>query len=376
MDDLRNVGFNGSLGKIMLPEWIPPNKFVITQEVIELFDHHKDLFVKVLQYLSKSEKKPLFITIDSLKAIDDKNLSDLILPIIEDYNPKFIEKSFLYKKKKSCTIAVAQIFCENENQFPFKHTDETVVFEKIQKLIKYLNPFNVDILCLPELTTSKQILNDLFLDTKIKIPVIIGGSFYDGNFNSCPIIITYLGDKKIIVQEKMHPSQWEDSCYPNKAMCKGQSINIISTDYGTFSVLLCLDGLLESQNLLQYCLEQVIDLDLIFVISKTIETQEFHDRMHELASRYRKYCIFSNAMRPGYSGVYSPLDRKYHDEHLEEFRYPRCKNDKSKCIISKPDEERVLIFNLGIHEKAESHPTKYVDNYSNIKLIKEDKWAR
>ncbi|MFZ0675746.1 MAG: hypothetical protein WB811_04985 [Methanoregula sp.] len=96
--------------------------------------------------------------------------------------------------------------------------------------------------------------------------------------------------------------------------------------------------------------------------------------MHELSTRNRKYCIFVNSATFGHSGLYTPLERDFHDEKLNAYQYPSCTDDKSKCIILKPTEERIMIINLEVREKAEYHPTKIVNQYSNIKLVLDKKW--
>lgn len=210
----------------MLPDWISPGNFVITQEVITLFENKREILVKIVDYLSKLETKPLFITIDSLKMIKDKNLRDLINPIISTHNSKFVQKSLCNQKRNNCTVGIIQMNFENENKFPFKLKDEKEITKKIEKILNYLEPYNIDILCFPELIPSKKIIDEIFLKQDKKIPIIIGGSFYNGNFNSCPIIIDYLGRNEIVIQEKINLSKWEDSCFPQKAMCKGRTINI------------------------------------------------------------------------------------------------------------------------------------------------------
>ena len=134
----------------MLPDWISPGNFVITQEVITLFENKREILVKIVDYLSKLETKPLFITIDSLKMIKDKNLRDLINPIISTHNSKFVQKSLCNQKRNNCTVGIIQMNFENENKFPFKLKDEKEITKKIEKILNYLEPYNIDILCFPE----------------------------------------------------------------------------------------------------------------------------------------------------------------------------------------------------------------------------------
>src|SRR5208337_3333753 len=118
----------------MLPDWISPENFVITQEVIALFENKRDILVKIVEYFSKIEDKPLFITIEVLKTIKDKNLLKAIDPILSSYNPKYVLRSLCHQKRKSCTIGIIQLNFENEKIFPFKIINEDEITKKFEKI--------------------------------------------------------------------------------------------------------------------------------------------------------------------------------------------------------------------------------------------------
>jgi hypothetical protein len=127
---------------------------------------------------------------------------------------------------------------------------------------------------------------------------------------------------------------------------------------------------MEIDNVLAYCKEHSIVLDTIFIIAKTNEINDFHTKFHDIATRHRKYCIFSNDAQFGYSGFFSPLDKQYFDKkNLEQYRYPECTNDNSICLLMTPNESTIFICNLELYNKSEFQPTKLADQYSNIKII-------
>ena len=119
---------------------------------------------------------------------------------------------------------------------------------KIFKALDIANKNKVNIVCFPELSFTKEWVEEI--KDKYMEMIIIGGSYYDGGYNVCPIII----DREYIEPpyKKCCPSPIENPETTGRGMKSGNIIYIFQTKCGRFSVLTCIDYTKHSRRVCEY----------------------------------------------------------------------------------------------------------------------------
>jgi predicted amidohydrolase len=100
--------------------------------------------------------------------------------------------------------------------------------------------------------------------------IIIGGSYYENEFNTCPTII----DGAVFYIQKANPSPNFENKRGGRGMRRGNENFVFQTEYGKFSVLICFDYRKELSKILDNPDEKIKNVDFIIVpeYNKDIET--------------------------------------------------------------------------------------------------------
>ncbi|MGD2072199.1 MAG: tetratricopeptide repeat protein, partial [Candidatus Thorarchaeota archaeon] len=132
------------------------------------------------------------------------------------------------------------------------------VKKKIFEALEIAKKYNIDIICFPELSTTKEWVD---LAKKYNM-IIIFGSYYSHGFNTCPIIVN--GQDYYI--QKINPSpQFETEIVQGMKMKKGKKIFALKTKCGTFAVLICIDYLKEGHRIVFNSNKEIRSVDFIIV---------------------------------------------------------------------------------------------------------------
>lgn len=197
--------------------------------------------------------------------------------------------------------------------------NEDVVRNKYEKFLLKAKEHSVNILCFPEISLTREFLNELknFAD-KINI-IIIGGSFYHDRKNICPIIIPH--GKEIYFTEKINLAPVEESIFSDQGASNGDKLYIIkNSDFGSFAVLICIDFLDDEIKNRIYR----EDIDFLFVISLNNKSEDFHIDMNRDCMKNKDgiYIVYSNSVAKmngksvgnGKSAVFGLIDELYLDK--------------------------------------------------------------
>ena len=134
-----------------------------------------------------------------------------------------------------------------DSEFGYSLLEESLVKKKVFSAIDFAKANSVDLIIFPELSTCRGWLEEAKANTEL---VIIFGSYYENNFNTCPVII----NGHITPVKKIHPSNPYEGGEIVKGckMSSGDEISIFQTNIGSFAVLICMDFIKESRRLLNH----------------------------------------------------------------------------------------------------------------------------
>lgn len=229
--------------------------------------------------------------------------------------------------------------------------------EKIFNALYLAAKEKVNIICFPELSFLKEWVKEI--KKEYKEMVIICGSYYEDEFNICPIII----DGKYFEYKKVYPSPHESPGRTEYGMKAGDVIYKFKTKYGIFSVLICIDC--------RELIDKVRDVDYVINPSYDPNPSRFQQaysleaRDHEITTiqanaaqqsvvkdgkkftEYGKSCIISNE--------YSPFIDGFRNDGFKQ------KEDNIPYKICEATGEMMIIANINI--KIKSPPRPITTNY-------------
>jgi Tfp pilus assembly protein PilF len=195
----------------------------------------------------QSEDKSIHILIDKANSPSESICSGR--PI----EPKIIYEYISNTKKNWIRFCLVQLDYDLAAislpaEFGWEMTDGYAIKEKIFKALERAHSDKVDIICFPELSFSKEWINEI--TRMYKDIIIIGGSYYQNGYNICPIIINgYVLDPPY---KKCTPSIFETDAVTGRGMKSGDIIHIIQTEQGRFTVLTCSDYTQHSERICRY----------------------------------------------------------------------------------------------------------------------------
>ncbi|MDW5548754.1 retron St85 family RNA-directed DNA polymerase [Methanosarcina sp.] len=270
----------------------------------------------------------------------------------------FVSKSI----KETVRIATVQLDFTLSSSFPPGILDKSGVFNKINRVLEKANKNKVDIICFPELSFCQEWLPQI--KEKYSDITIIAGSYYSETKNNvCQIISN--SSNYIPPQLKIKPSIFEKGEYIQK-MVPGELVNIYTSQYGKFAVLICRDFPVFAP----YLRDRT---DIIFVPSYNKEVNRFYSDAQTHVQNCSSYVIISNSSQYGGTSIFGIMHNAYFDE-LMTMGYKR-KNDKTYNLCEIKEKEEGLIFaDFNIVHKSIQIPTVSDPEYeikpvTNIKRI-------
>jgi tetratricopeptide (TPR) repeat protein len=242
--------------------------------------------------------------------------------------------------KKDCLrICLVQLDILLTEKFPYKLIEKGKIEEKILKALEVANQQDVDIICFPELSFAKEFVSKV---KKYKDMIIIAGSFYDQNFNKCPVIVN--GEEYPVY--KINPSPYlETEIARGKGMKSGKDIKIFGTKDRkfTFGVLICLDYLAESYRLYNYESNNVEGVNFIFNPSFNPDPERFQRRADTDCENYHVDIVQTNVSKYGGTCIVG-VEHKDVIKRLIDEGYRQ--NDGTKYKLCESFDEMMIIADL------------------------------
>ena len=258
-------------------------------------------------------------------------------------------------KQEIVRIAVAQISFELTESFPFTVKNRDKVKTKVFSALEIAKQNGANIVCLPELCLCEDWIGEI----KEQCPgmIVIGGSFYKDNRNTCPVIME--SDAVIPYQPKITPAVVEYD------MLSGDGIYRYETRFGKFVILICTDF----DDLAHYFREA--DIDMIFCPAFNSANERFWSEAHSHVERTPSYILIANTGLHGGTSIFGQLDNKYFRELADRGCKERKDMTYKLCEVKEGCEEVIFAdFNL-IHKSVQkptpSNQNKMIKSVDNIR---------
>ncbi len=305
--------------------------------------------------LVTTEKKAPLTT--KLIRVGMQNINDIFRPDLKNLNiPRIQTVHISDTQNEIVRIAVIQFCYKLTKSFPLALENKEECKHKIISALDNAKSDGANIACLPELCMFEEWVQDI----KSRYPdmIIIGGSYYKNDFNECPVIMNI----EVPPQLKKFPSRPEDPEITGRGMKSGDKLYRYETQFGTFSVLVCIDFL----NYAKFC----DHTDIIFCPSysdaKGIE--RFHEYANSHVTNIPSYIIISNTALFGGTSIFGQLHRDYY-RGLVENGCKRSDIDSYKLCDLEKGFEGIIIADFDLVHKSPQVPTP-VDSNKVIKSIK------
>lgn len=290
------------------------------------------------------------------KAVGVKKESEIIYKYISDTTKEWV---------KFCLVQLDfSIKCHSSMEFCYVLKDKIKIKKKVFRCLEIAEENDTDVICFPELSFAKEWVEEI--KNKFKDMIIIGGSYYEGGYNICPIIIygVYIEPP----YKKHKPSTFENPETTGRGMKSGKSIYIFQTKCGMFAVLSCIDYADQSYRVCRYC-----DVGVDFIINPCYDNNisRFQPRCNSDCEDYGVNIIQVNKSEEESEYGKSCIIGKEHKSILKRLIDDKFKPvDDIKYKLFQLNGEMMMIADLNISIKA---PPVSVDiNYTGrIKVRKE-----
>jgi len=247
--------------------------------------------------------------------------------------------------KDRLRVCIVQLDFSLTKKFPFQLENKEVVKEKILKALEVAQENKVDIICFPELSFAQDFVNEIKEKNYNNI-IIIGGSYYQDNFNICPVII----NGEVYPVYKICPSYLERDVEPGKGMKSGNDIKIFRTNDNKFKfvVLVCLDYSDSSGN--KYLLYQRQrdgeGINFIFIPSHNEDIDGFQKTADTDCVNYKVDLIQTNVKEYGGTCIIGVEDKDFIEMRLINDGYR--KKDGIKYKLCEAEGEMMIIADLSL----------------------------
>lgn len=236
-------------------------------------------------------------------------------------------------------------------EFGYVLHEEEKIKSKVFKALKIAVENNVDIVCFPELSFSKEWIEEI--KTQYKGMIIIGGSYYDKGYNVCSIIINGMCIDP--AYKKYHPSPFETPEPTGRGMKSGNYIYIFQTKYGRFSVLTCIDYADLSFPICRYKNKRIKGVDFIINPCYDQNIKRFQHRCNSDCEDYGINIIQVNRAPDGEKYGGTCIIGKEHEIILNKLKDEKFKpEDDIKYKLCQANSEMIMITDLNIDIKAPS----------------------
>jgi len=179
--------------------------------------------------------------------------------------------------------------------YVLREDGKELVKQKIFSALKVAQDEKVNIVCFPELSMAPEWVEQI--KNEFKDMVIIGGSYYEKRFNTCPVII--LGTKYLI--RKINPSpDIEEETEPERGMRQGKEILVFQARFGRFVVLICIDYVNEVHHILHNPDQEKRNVDFIVNPSYNRDVVDYQQQANQdCRAGNRPYVFQINALTKG-----------------------------------------------------------------------------
>jgi predicted amidohydrolase len=182
-------------------------------------------------------------TIDNLRRyfklteqIPESIKADLLPTYLEDGYPRIEYIDIDRTSRDWVRVCLVQLDFKLSEKYPYviKHEHKEEIRSKIMSALKIAKHEMIDIICFPELSFSKEWIDEVC--AFYNCGIVICGSYYEGDKNISKIII----DGKVYDYEKCHSSILEEKV-GGIGLEPGETIFVFQTEYGCVSILNCVD---------------------------------------------------------------------------------------------------------------------------------------
>ena len=332
--------------------------------------NYLDTFIKVLKKYNNideisKEIEELLLHILRISDVLDGELTEEITDKIKgkpytakptvkgkEKEPKIIYKYIADTQKQWVRFCLVQMDFSLKSQHAPKEYGNVLkekgkIKNKIFKALDIANKNKVDVICFPELSFAKGWVEEI--KDKYNEMIIIGGSYYDGGHNVCPIIIN--GEYIDPTYKKCCPSPIENPETTGRGMKSGNIIYIFQTKCGRFSVLTCIDYTKHSRRVCEYEEGNCVD----FIINPSYDKNifRFQSRCNSDCEDYDINVIQVNKSPDNGKYGGTCIIGKEHDDILNKLINDGFKpKDDIKYKLFQLNCEMMIIANLNIRIKA------------------------
>jgi len=247
--------------------------------------------------------------------------------------------------------------------------EEDKIKSKVFQALEIAKENRVNVICFPELSFAKKWVNEM---SQYKDMIIIGGSYYDEEYNICPIIIN--GECVSPPYKKIQPSPMENPQSTGRGMKSGNNLFIFQTKYGRFAVLTCSDYTPEHISLIcNYDIGGRKGVD--FIINPRLEKNmlKHQERCNVDCRDYDVSIIQINKAPEGDKYGKSCIIAKEHDTLLEKYQKDGIKpEDDIKYKLCQLEGETIMIVDLSRKAPPVDISSKYPGRISVRKVYKYD----
>ena len=251
-------------------------------------------------------------------------------------------------------------------EFAYFLKDSVKIKKKVFQALDIAEKNKVDIICFPELSFEKEWVDSI--TNKYKDMIIIGGTYYDAGHNICPIILD--GEILSPPYSKHRPSPFQSCETTGRGMNPGNTIYILQTACGRFSVLTCIDYADQSYRVCRYSEYGINGVDFIVNPCYDSNILRFQSRCNsDCEDNGVTVLQINRAPENGKFGE-TCIIAKEHETILERLQLEGFKpKDNIKYKLFRAEQEMLVIldFNIKITPPV-SLPTHYT---GRIKLSKE-----
>jgi len=233
-----------------------------------------------------------------------------------------------------------------EFAYILKEKDE--VKKKVFSALEIAKQENVNIICFPELSFDKEWVESI--KEQYKEMIIVGGSYYENEFNTCPIIIE--GEDYYV--QKAKPSPGFEKKISGRGMKCGRKNFVFQTRYGKFVVLICFDYQRLVSRILDASDEKIRSVDFIIVPEYNKDIDTFQTQADaDCRKNPFPYILQVNAVKIenveiGGTCIFGMEHKNFLDRYENDGFRPT--GDKYKLIEAKG--EMMIIVNLDIERKG------------------------
>ena len=311
-------------------------------------------------------------------------MSFWILTVLIKYINRFSQMNTRYEVKKVVSdesrqekikVMICQLRWDN---YTFNKVDDLFFLEynekirsNIFRLLNIAQKKNVDVIVFPELSIPEKLTESLYEFASINHIYIIAGTHYKKNDEKYISICPVISPTKIYYTQKINPSPFETSSFPNCGLQGGTSSLVFqNTKIGNFAVAICADYMDD-----QLKQDLNIDfLDLLFVPAFHPSSEMYYSRMQNDTQNSRDglYIIYSNFIKEntadGHSSLFGIMDHKLEQQFVEH----GCTDmNPTNKIYQMPDASEYVILELNLQDKK---PKMGRNLYSerNVNVIEED----